>query len=344
MDSVTQAALGACIGGAIASRTLGRAAIIGGAALGTLPDLDVVLDYGSAVANFTQHRGFSHSLFILVPLGVALALALHRWKPQLSLRRWLAFTLLILVTHPLLDTLTTYGTQLFWPLGSPLGSNSIFIIDPLYTLPLLFAILYGLLRPPAHRALYASLALSSAYLLWALGAQALVDSRVEDQLADRGLAEAPRMVQPMPFTTLLWRVTVLDTDERLEIVTGPFEGDRPLTVERFPRDPALIDRLASFAEGQRLIWFTDGFLDVRVRENRLLATDIRLGVPGAHPFTFVIARQDPDGHWSATASTREPRPAMRNDALRAFWSRLSGEAQVLCMASFEALPAGETCS
>lgn len=344
MDSVTQAALGACIGGAIASRTLGRAAFIGGAALGTLPDLDVMLDYGTAVANFTQHRGFSHSLFVLTAVGVVLALALHRWKPQLSLGRWLAFTLVILLTHPLLDSLTTYGTQLFWPLGPPVGTTSIFIIDPLYTLPLLFAVLYGMLRPPAPRAQGVGLALSSAYLLWALGAQALVDNRIEHQLAAQGLADAPRMVQPMPFTTLLWRVTVLDTDERLEMVTGPFEGDRPLNIERFPRDPALVEQLAAFPEGARLFWFTDGFLDIQARDGALLATDIRLGVPGAHPFTFMIARQGADGEWSATASTQEPRPTMRNDALKAFWSRLSGEAEVLCMATFEALPAGETCS
>jgi inner membrane protein len=344
MDSVTQALLGAAIGGAVASCTLGRGAFIGGAALGTLPDLDVVLDYGTAVANFTQHRGFSHSLFILVPLAVVLALVLHRWKPRLSRGRWLAFTLLILGTHPLLDSLTTYGTQLFWPLGPPLGTNSIFIIDPLYTLPLLFAVLYGVLRPPAIRTQGIALALSSAYLLWALGAQAMVDKRVGEKLADLELATAPRMVQPMSFTTLLWRVTVLGTDERLEMVTGPFEADRPLTIERFPRSPARLSQLASFPEGQRLIWFTEGFLDVRVRDNSLMATDIRLGVPGAHPFTFVIARQGADGQWSATASTQEPRPAMRNDALRAFWARLSGQADVLCMATFQALPAGETCS
>lgn len=344
MDSITQAALGATIGGAIAGRTLGRAAYIGGALLGTLPDLDVVLDYGSAVANFTQHRGFSHSLFIMVPLAVLLALAFHRWKPGLSRGRWLAFTLAILVTHPLLDCLTTYGTQLFWPIGPPLAATSIFIIDPIYTLPLLLAVLYGLIRPPAVRAQGIALAASSAYLLWALGAQALINHRIDEHLAGRDLATAPRVVQPMPFTTLLWRVTVLGSEKRLEIVTGPFEGDRALTEETFPRDPALIRQLATLAEGRRLIWFTDGFLEVAIRDGNLLATDIRLGVPGAHPFTFVLARQSPEGQWTPTRSTQEPRPAMRSEALKAFWSRLNGEAEVLCLATFEALPAGESCS
>ena len=344
MDSITQAVLGASIGGAVAGRTLGRAAFIGGALLGTLPDMDVVIDYGSAIANFTQHRGFSHSLLVLVPVGIVLALTFHRWKPQLSPARWLAFPLLILVTHPLLDSLTTYGTQLFWPFGPPLGTTSIFIIDPLYTLPLLAAVIYGVWKPPAPRLQGTALALSSLYLVWALGAQFLVDRRVGDELASQGLAEAPRMVQPMPFTTLLWRVTVLGEDERLEMVTGPLERDQPLTIERFPRNPTLFHRLASFPEGQRLIWFTDGFLDVFEHGDRLLATDIRLGVPGAHPFTFVIARRNGQDQWAATNSTQEPRPAMRDEALRAFWSRLTGEAEVLCLATFEALPAGETCS
>ncbi|MFL1407442.1 metal-dependent hydrolase [Marinobacter sp. M1N3S26] len=344
MDSITQAVLGASIGGAVAGRTLGRVAFVGGALLGTLPDMDVIIDYGSAIANFTQHRGFSHSLLVLVPLGIALALTFHRWKPQLSLARWLAFTLLILVTHPLLDCLTTYGTQLFWPFGPPVATTSIFIIDPLYTLPLLAAVVYGVWKPSTPRAQGAALTLSSLYLVWALGAQALVDGRVGNELATQGLSEAPRMVQPMPFTTLLWRVTVLGEDERLEIVTGPLEGDQPLTIERFPRNPVLIDRVASFPEGQRLIWFTGSFLDVFERDDRLLATDIRLGVPGAHPFTFVIARRNSQDQWTATNSTQEPRPAMRDDALRAFWSRLTGEADVLCMATSEALPAGETCS
>lgn len=147
MDSITQAALGASIAGAVAGKTLGRSALLTGALLGTLPDLDVVIDYGSAVANFTQHRGFSHSLFILIPLSFLIAWGLWRWKPQLSYQRWLALAGLILVTHPLLDAFTTYGTQLFWPLGDPVALNSIFIIDPLYTLPLLAGCLVFLIRP-----------------------------------------------------------------------------------------------------------------------------------------------------------------------------------------------------
>ena len=72
MDSITQAVLGASIQGALLGRWQGRKALLYGAMLGTLPDLDVVIDYGDAVADMTFHRGFSHSLFVLT--GVALLL------------------------------------------------------------------------------------------------------------------------------------------------------------------------------------------------------------------------------------------------------------------------------
>lgn len=101
MDSITQAALGASIAGALAGKALGRPILLIGALLATLPDLDVLIDYGTAVANFTQHRGFSHSLFVLAPLSLLLAALLWRWKPELGFSRWLLLTALVLMTHPL---------------------------------------------------------------------------------------------------------------------------------------------------------------------------------------------------------------------------------------------------
>ena len=192
MDSITQAALGGALGGAVLGHRFGRAAVVAGALLGTLPDMDVLIDYGDAVANFSQHRGFSHSLLVLVPLAVVLAALLSRWQRSVSFRRWLTFTGAILITHPLLDAFTTYGTQLLWPLGPPVAWHTIFIIDPLYTLPLLVAVIIALVRPPAIRALTVGLALSSLYLAWSLAAQQWVDHRVHQALAGTDYQTAPR--------------------------------------------------------------------------------------------------------------------------------------------------------
>ena len=343
MDSITQAALGAALGGAIAGRVLGRKALLGGALLGTLPDLDVLIDYGSAVADFTLHRGFSHSLLVLLPFSALLAWALQRWRPVMSYRHWWLFCGATLMTHPILDAFTTYGTQLWWPLGDPVALNSVFIIDPLYTLPLLAAITLFLWRPAQPRALVTGLILSTGYLGWSLMAQQLVNERVTPTLAELGAADAPRLVQPMPLTTLLWRVTVMDGDRRLEMVTGLLDGDAPLHVETFPTRPELAAAAQRLPEGQRLAWFTRSFLDYTIIEGQLAATDVRLGVPGAHPFTFVLAKRQ-DGQWQPARSSRHETPTPDRRLLGTLWQRLTGEQPVLCLATLQAQPDAESCS
>ncbi|MBS3805590.1 MAG: metal-dependent hydrolase [Oleiphilaceae bacterium] len=347
MDSITQAALGAVLGGAIAGKTLGRTALLAGAVLGTLPDMDVVIDYGSAVANFTQHRGFSHSLFILVPVAVLLAFVGRRWRPDLSLRHWLAFTGLILVTHPLLDCLTTYGTQLFWPLGAPIATASIFIIDPLYTLPLIAAIALALWRPPSSRALGMGLLISTLYLGWSVTAQQLISARVAPALAAENASDSPRLIQPMPLTTILWRVTVMGPNERLEIVTGFLDKNLPLKIERFPYQPELEGAALQFPEGRRLDWFTEGFLAYQELDGKLTATDIRLGVPAAHPFTFVLAQKPPEADttgWQPVTSYKTSGPETRASLFKALWQRLTGTHPVLCLATMETGPIDMSCS
>ncbi|MBZ0335085.1 metal-dependent hydrolase [Marinobacter sp. AL4B] len=342
MDSITQIALGASIAGAVAGKTLGRSALLTGAVLGTLPDLDVLIDYGTAVANFTQHRGFSHSMLVLAPLSLLIAWGLSRWQPKLSYPRWLTLVGLVLLTHPLLDAFTTYGTQLFWPFGRPLAVNSIFIIDPLYTLPLLFGCVAFLIRPPASKALALGLVLSSLYLGWSVSAQHLITERIKPALADAGFDDAALMVQPMPFNTVLWRVTAITNEMRVEIVTGFFDGDNDLTLERFVRDPKLTQSVSNLPEAQRLEWFTDGFLHYELNRGRITATDIRLGIPGAHPFTFALAEVQ-GSDLTALPSGQLPRPALNPDALPVLWSRLTGKTPALCLRTLSAPLEGGTC-
>ncbi|WP_253952079.1 metal-dependent hydrolase, partial [Photobacterium sanctipauli] len=50
MDSVTQMVLGAAVAGFVAGRKCSPKILLAGAALGTLPDLDVMLSYGDPVS------------------------------------------------------------------------------------------------------------------------------------------------------------------------------------------------------------------------------------------------------------------------------------------------------
>jgi len=344
VDSVTQAALGAAIGGAILGRRLGRKAILIGAVVATLPDLDVVLDYGDAVANITEHRGFSHSLFVLTGLATLMALLCARFAParDISLRRWWSFFALILITHPLLDALTTYGTQLFWPLDlPPVAWPIIFIIDPLYTLPLLIALGIALVSKRVPKACAWGLAISSVYLVMAAGAKTLVEQRLAPVLAEQGLNEAPLLVQPSPFNIVLWRATVIDGDRYYESLISVFDGDHEPQLEPLIRNAEFEEIAMAGQQGQRLDWFAGPFLRYETRplngEETLIATDIRLGFPGYHPFSFTLATFN-EGAWQLVDTSQavdNPRD-IRIETLARLAARAKGDNAALCASDFVA--------
>ncbi|RMH86883.1 metal-dependent hydrolase [Pseudomonas sp. AOB-7] len=301
MDSITQAVLGASIQGALLGRWQGRKALLYGAMLGTLPDLDVVIDYGDAVADMTYHRGFSHSLFVLSGLALLLTWLARRFRPHpgYSGRRLLLTVWLILFTHPVLDAFTSYGTQLFWPLMPiPTAWSSLFIIDPLYTLPLLVAVVVGLfngLREQAWRVPAVALALSTLYIGFSLAGKYMAEQRVEAELARQGIVAEQLFITPTPLNSLLWRVIVLDGEHYHEALVGWFD-DAPPQLQRLPRGTQLREQLLDSPAHQRLAWFTDGVLRYDQIGDRLIVTDLRLGMTGFHPFRFDFARLQ-DGQW-----------------------------------------------
>jgi inner membrane protein len=327
MDSLTQAVLGASVQGALLGRWQGRKALLYGALLGTLPDLDVLIDYGDAVANMTRHRGFSHSLFVLTGLSLLLAWLLRRFRPhpgydggRLFLALWL-----VLATHVLLDSLTSYGTQLLWPLATPpVVWSSVFIIDPLYTLPLLGAVLVGALYRLHGRGLrwqYWALGLSSLYLGLTLAGKQMAESRVTAELQRQGIRAEALFSTPTPFNSLLWRVLVRDGEDYHEALVGWLDR-RPPELVRLPRGSALAARLEGSPQHARLRWFTDDWLRYDELDGKLVVTDLRLGMTGAHPFRFALAAQR-DGRWQLLPETEQlPMNRGRLEHLGLLWRRI----------------------
>lgn len=294
MDSITQAVLGATIQGAMLGRWQGRKALLYGALLATVPDLDVIIDYGDSVANMTFHRGFSHSLLVLSGLALLLTWLCRRFRPHpgYSTRRLLLTLWLILITHTLLDAFTSYGTQLFWPfMPTPTAWSTLFIIDPLYTLPLLVAVgagLIGGLHGRSTRSPATALAISTLYIGFSVAGKYMAEQRVEAELARQGIQAEQLFVTPTPLNTLLWRVIVLDGAHYHEALVGWFD-DAPPQLTRLPRGSHLRVPLQDSPSHQRLAWFSDGMLRYDQVGDRLIVTDLRLGMTGFHPFRFDFA-------------------------------------------------------
>ena len=332
MDSLSQLALGSAVSVAVMGRrtAVWKAALWGGVA-GTLPDLDVFINFGDAVSNMVLHRGQSHSLFNLTLLAPLIAWGASRLHGQKALfgRWWLALWL-ALVTHPLLDYFTVYGTQLLQPFSNhPFGLGSIFIIDPLYTLPLVVGVVVALFRKQfaGLRWNAIALAVSCLYLGWSMAAQQMVKSVVRENLAARGDPYAQFLVTPAPLNTVLWRVVVMRPDGYEEGFYSLLDADRRITFDTFPSNSKLIADLAVNPNLQRMAAFTHGFFSMKQLSSQAVLTDLRMGQEPNYVFSFALAEQPAGGAetWQAVTPVAV---GGRNDAgelLSWLWPRMLGQ-------------------
>ncbi len=303
MDSITQAVLGAALQGTVLGRIQGRRSLLYGAALGTLPDLDVIIRYADPVSQMTYHRGFSHSLFVLTGLALLLAWLVNKCWPDKGYtlpRLFLAFWL-VLITHPLLDAFTVYGTQLFWPLQTtPQSWAAVFIIDPVYTVPLLAAVIYAIAKgvtAMATRLLTLALVFSTAYLGFGLAGRMAAEQRFQAALGQQGIAASEVRAVPIAFNSLVWRVLAKTPEgDYYEGISSGFDRQAP-EMQRLPRNLQLAQALANAPLHQRLRWFTDDWLRYDQVGDALVVTDLRMGIPGNYTFRFNMAHRDSQGHW-----------------------------------------------
>ena len=330
MDSLSQLALGAAVGVAVMGRrtAVWKSALWGGVA-GTLPDLDVFVRHGNPIHDMVLHRAESHALLWLtlfsLPFGAAIA-RLHGEWPQW--RRWWAAMWLALVTHPLLDTMTVYGTQLLLPFTDhPFAVGSVFIIDPLYTVPLLAGAVWALVTKGSRRghvANAAGLALSTAYLAWGVAAQQHVTGIARASLAQQGIVAERVLVTPTPFNTLLWRVVAMSGDHYHEGFHALLDDTPQVTFDAFPRGNALWAQTRHIDGVQRIAAFSHGFFSLHEADGRVLISDLRMGQEPHYSFTFAVAeRQSPPVPLDVPETVRTTPDLDR--ALPWLWRRMGGE-------------------
>lgn len=285
MDSITQAALGAAVAEAgMGGKRLGNKAILWGVALGTLPDLDVLANpWLDSVQRLEWHRGFSHSLVFMILASPLLGWGisrLHRGRVGIARASWTVFA--VLFTHVLIDVFTVYGTMVFEPFSDlRIGSNNLFIIDPLFTLPLLIglAVAWFSRTNIARRNFWnrSGLILSSVYVIWSFGVKAVADQRFETALRDQGVDFSRRMSAPTPFNTILWRGLAEGPNGYWVGYWSLLDRDKPIRFDFIPRNQDLLADVAETRAVKRLIWFSDGYFSAMESDGDLIISDWRFG-------------------------------------------------------------------
>ncbi len=329
MDSLTQIALGS----AVAVATMGRRTAVWksalwGAVAGTLPDLDALIDHGDAVLNMVLHRGESHALFYLTLFAPLMAWLVSRLHGEAALfKRWWLALWLVLITHPLLDAMTVYGTQLLLPFTNhPYGVGSVFIIDPGYTVPLLIGVGVALAASSrvGFKANALGLLLSSAYLVWSVLAQQHVAQVARESLRQQSIEVNQLLVTPAPFNTVLWRLVAVGSTSYHEGHHSLLDDSAEIHWRRYDRGTDIAQRHADVEGLRRIAAFSHGFYKVDERHGRLFVTDLRMGQEPSYVFRFDLGSAAERANGGRAAHLVGERGDLRA-GLTWIWRRMWGE-------------------
>jgi inner membrane protein len=306
MDSLTQIVLGASVGEAVLGKKIGNRAILWGAVAGTIPDLDVFLKFFTdSITSTEMHRGFSHSILFAILAAPLLGWLVHKiHKNRLATRKdwnWLFFW--SLVTHPLLDANTTWGTQLFWPFEYRVAYKNIFVADPLYTVPFLILVIavmfFKRTNPKRTKINNWALIISTSYMALTFVFKSAAHYQFSSALKANGIEYVEMDTQPAPLNTILWTAQV-------ETKTGMLSGSyslfdtQPIQFhDEIPKNHDLLLPHLKNKQVQQILKIAGSWYFIEENKEGLVFTDIRFGQFGFKvdsPYMWKYSIQkNPDG-------------------------------------------------
>lgn len=284
MDIITQGLAGAVLAQSFAKGKEVRVAMVVGFLAGLLADADAVVTFFATdpLLQLDFHRHFSHSVFF-IPIG-GLCAALLMWpvlKKHLSFQRLLLLTTVAYATSGLIDACTSYGTSLLWPLSDArIAWNIISILDPLFSLALIMAIVWTIWKRSAHYA-QAGIVFACAYLLLGVVQHERVEAMAMDLAQSRSHTVERIQVKPTMGNLMLWRV-IYESEGYFYIDAfraamigkdNVYEGEK---IKRFVRSDLIgLQPHATMAKDiQRFDFFSSGFIALFEGEETMIG-DIR---------------------------------------------------------------------
>jgi inner membrane protein len=258
-----------------------------GAIAGTIPDLDILLNFVTdEISAMAMHRGFSHSLLFCLLMAPILGWIIYKWdrRTKVSLKEWMLMFFLVLVTHPLLDAHTTWGTQFFWPFEIRLAYNNIFVIDPLYTVPFLAlviaAMFYNRTSPKRRKINKAALIISSGYMLLTIVFKGICYYKVKSALEEENIQYKTIVTRPTPLNAILWSIQV-ETESGYRTAYYSLFDTRPISFfSEIPKNHSLLDAHKNQKDIRQIIQMSRGYYFLEEIENGFMYTDMRFGQMG----------------------------------------------------------------
>ncbi len=289
MDLVTHGLLGATVAQVGFSQKFSKKAAFYGFVLGLFPDIDVLSSLLGPWISIKFHRGPLHSVFVLALLTFPIAwFAKKISNSDEKIFSWIQLTFWCLLSHTIIDWFTSYGTLLFWPITSKrFALDSLPIIDPFFSFPLLLSTFYGFLTyanpiKKKHLAIVAIL-LSFGYNFFGYLNSRTCIKFAENQLCSEGSKYLEIRATPTLLNTLLYRIIIKKQNHRYKIAyLNVLNKPNRLLWTDFDSDNNQLTKEAYESEkGKLFSWFSMGFCAAKIEnQNEKIAVkmnDLRYG-------------------------------------------------------------------
>lgn len=208
-----------------------------------------------------------------------------------SIRGWTLLFFGAIVTHPLLDCFTAYGTQIFQPFSEHRATwNTISVADPLYTLPFLLLLILAARRLRGSKSRKqlntAGLVVSSTYLLLTIFNNFNVAAVIKSSIAEQNIPAQRHWISPSILNNILWTGTVQGPADQFYFSRYSL-FDRRRAFEPFQPIKGRHHLLANYQDTRELKilnWFTKGYIGyIPLDSGRVQVNDLRYGVFGGDP-------------------------------------------------------------
>ncbi|NCB39149.1 MAG: metal-dependent hydrolase [Erysipelotrichia bacterium] len=309
MDLITQGLLGSTVAQAAYGKKLGKRAALYGFLIGLIPDFDIVSNLYGPWVSLKYHRGPTHAFALLLLLSLPIGLMFRKLAgSEVDKRHWVGMAFLALVTHPLLDWFTSYGTCLAWPFSDyRYAIDALPIIDPIYSFPLLAVTMLGLFSKISFRRMqtlaFGALAITCMYSLWSYSTSQILVERGTRLFKTQGFEPVEVRATPTLLNTVVFRVVGRNKDDDFMITYLKKASEQPLSpiVLRKSDHDNYVDMALAHEHGSLFKWFSMNMLHTQSvpldgGRHKVILSDMRYGLflsPGQSLFAA-------EAHFDAT--------------------------------------------
>ncbi len=298
------------------------------------------------VLNFVVNvaTGGISAIAVVLTLGIGGLLMRWLWRsfyqPDLSMpiatrTEWTWLFFWSIVTHPILDSFTAYGTQLFYPFSDyRVAFNNIAVADPLYTVPfltcLIIASLYNRMDSKRRFFNYLGIGISSAYMLFTIYNKVQIDKVFEASLKHHNIPYERFTAVPTIFNNVLWNGIAETPTHYYRALYSNF--DKSPIIQEFQKLEKGHELLGTYKDDESiktLQWFSNGYYNIidNKKKGYLQLNDLRYGgmgtkleKPSDYVFKFLLIPENGKYRIKEVRGAEE----MEGNAFSVLWERIKG--------------------